>query len=632
MRFLGLSATEFTMLFCSAAFLAVLFYLLAFRRRIARLATDPIWRKVIGRRRTPFRKLLALALQLLILLFLSLVLADPRMEANPPPPPVAQVVVLDTSASMEAQEQDATRLQKAKNLTLEIIQHLGPRDRLMLMAMDATVRPLTQFTADPQLLRDALAGLQGSVLSEDASGALLFAKAALNGAGLSEDTLRRIVIISDRFHALESPSEDPPVLQVCVGKTTENLAVTAFDLRRRSGAAQGSEVFAEVTNYGQKDHAVLLSIHTPSALLGEELLPVPAGQSASRSYFLKSVEENRILATITAADRVSNADGFVIDDRAYALIPKKEADRVLLVSDGNLYLEKALKLNPNLQLIQARRSDFQPSMQDGIRAAIFDGICPASSAPAIYFAPGGEAGCPFAVAPDEISFPKLLPMRGDHPVTETLSLQDVQIRQARHLVPQPNDTELLLDEGGPIMLAREEKGLRSLAIGFDVAKSDLPLRVAFPMLLHNALVWFLGETLDLGSASVSVGQSIDLGTWSGGNDRIVDPKGVQQMPTRLGAAWSFRPNLPGFYSIQRGGALTLLPVNYYLKSESDITGDRQPSALRFFWTQGDLPQELIAGFDPMDHPEPPLQWPTVLLAAAWLLLFDWIFFCFRILF
>ena len=55
-----------------------------------------------------------------------------------------------------------------------------------------------------------------------------------------------------------------------------------------------------------------------------------------------------------------------------------------------------------------------------------------------------------------------------------------------------------------LVVAREESsrvGLRrSLALGFDLRQSDLPLRVAFPLLLMNALDWFAGEVdEDLGS-------------------------------------------------------------------------------------------------------------------------------------
>ena len=39
-------------------------------------------------------------------------------------------------------------------------------------------------------------------------------------------------------------------------------------------------------------------------------------------------------------------------------------------------------------------------------------------------------------------------------------------------------------------MAIEKANLRALVIGFALMDSDLPLRVAFPVLVHNALEWF----------------------------------------------------------------------------------------------------------------------------------------------
>ena len=42
----------------------------------------------------------------------------------------------------------------------------------------------------------------------------------------------------------------------------------------------------------------------------------------------------------------------------------------------------------------------------------------------------------------------------------------------------------------PLIVAIEKANLRALVIGFALMDSDLPLRVAFPVLVHNALEWF----------------------------------------------------------------------------------------------------------------------------------------------
>jgi hypothetical protein len=392
-------------------------------------------------------------------------------------------------------------------------------------------------------------------------------------------------------------------------------------------------VFVEVRNTGRAAHRVLLSIHTGSALLGEETLQVPAGDSQSRSYFLKpmaSLAEDRLLATLTAPDAAGAADGFGLDDRAFALVPRQETRRVLLVTAGNLFLEKALSLNPAVQLEVIPPARFQPAALGDYQAAVFDGVCPASPVPAVYFDVTGEPGCPFELG-DEVGGPRLQPLKGDHPVTEGITLVDFQIKKARHLVPRAGDLELLCDDKGPIVLAREAGPLRQLAFGFDLAQSDLPLRVAFPMLLQNSLTWFLGEILDMGFNDLAVGRPIELGS-DAREGRILDPRGKVVAPTRLGDRLQLRPRWPGFYVRSAGALATIYPVNYQLASESDLAGDRQSGAGRLKWTGGDPPPELVAGFDQAEHADPPPLWPRILIVAIWLLLFDWVFFSFRILF
>ncbi len=637
MRFVGLTATEFSMLFASAAFLAVLFYLLSFRRRTAVMAAEPIWRRVLGRRRTPFRKLLALLGQILILFLLTLARADPRLESEDVAGPVAQVLVVDVSASMGALEHEGTRLDQAIELAEGVADALGPRDRLMLMAMDDGCRPSTHFSADAEAVKRAARSLRPVAVAEDFERAVHFAASALRTEALDDRTRRRITVVSDRFHpavALDQLDQAIELLQVAVGTPGGNLAVTAFDIRRRGGAARGHEVFCEVTNFGRRDRRVKLSIHTSSELLGEEDVDVPARGSRSRSYFLKPVSARRVMATITGLGGKNLADRFQLDDRAYALIPRRESRRVLLVTTGNLYLEKALQLDPSLEVDVVRPADFGPGLLRGYQAVVFEKLCPAVSTPAIYFAP--EAGpaspeCPFSSS-EAVEFPELLPLRGDHPITEGVTLVDVQISSARRLVPSPGDVELLADGGGPLVLARQRNGRKLVAFGFDVARSDLPLRIAFPLMMHNCLVWFLGQTVDLHSDEHAVGGLARLPEWVDSRTAIVDPRGRRVAPLTLGGRSLVKLRWPGFYEVGEGRRQAVVPANFHLPDESSLAGDRAVGKRRLVWSGGEPPEMLVAGFDKNEYPEPPLQWPLVLLAVAWLLLFDWVFFCFRILF
>jgi hypothetical protein len=420
-------------------------------------------------------------------------------------------------------------------------------------------------------------------------------------------------------------------VQVAVGESTENLAVTAFDVRPRGGAARGNEVFLEMANYGVRSRKARLSIHTKDALLGEEAVEIPASGTVTRSYFLQPIKTDRLMATITSVRGQGPADGLVVDDRAYALTPERSGRRVVLVTSGNLYLEKALGLNPSVQLKVVSPSRFRPNVLAGAQVVFFDGICPPAPIHAVYFNPSGESGCPFAYD-QEVEFPALLPLRGDHPITRGITLIDVQIQQACRLLPEPGDVELLSDEGGPLVIARDNNSVRLLGIGFDVSKSDLPLRVAFPILLHNVLDWFLGEAAIGGFNDLSVGDLVELPSWVDPQGGIEGPAGERVAPVKIGDKLLHRPRLPGFYSAQVGKNRWAAPVNFHLENESTLKGDRQETSDRVRWRTGKPPSVVVAGFDQAEYPEPPLQWPLILLAVAWLLLFDWIFFSFKILF
>jgi len=630
MRLFGLTPTEFTLLFSAAALLAVIIYLLAFRKRTAVVAADPIWRKIVGKRRTPYRKLLALLIQLLVLFLLSLALGDPRFLPARAKPPVSMALVVDVSASMSFTDGGGTRMNRALEFAAAVADAMGPRDRMTLMAMDDSCRPLLPYTSDPQEIRDALGDLKPTTVSEEAQPAVDFAASSLTGAGSGDDAVGRIVLVSDRFHAVRVPPR-LELVQVAVGESTENLAVTAFDIRPRGGAARGSEVFLEVANYGRRSRKVRLSIHTREALLGEEILEVPGSEVVTRSYFLKPLETDRVMATITAARGGGPADGFVLDDRAFALTPERSTRRVVLVTSGNLYLEKALELNPSVELKVVAPERYRPAVLSRAQAVFFDGVCQPAPIPAVYFNPPGGSGCPFAYDL-EVEFPVLLPLRGDHMVTRGITLIDVQVQQACRLLPEPGDVELLSDHGGPLIIARQKDSIRLLGIGFDVSKSDLPLRVAFPILLHNVLDWFLGEA-DIGGFNESgVGDLMELPAWVDPDEGIVNPVGDRVAPREVGGKLLLRPRQPGYYTAQRGSRRWVAPVNFYLEDESMPEGDRREAPGRLRWRGDQPPALVVAGFDKAEYPEPPLQWPVILLAIAWLLLFDWIFYVFRILF
>ncbi len=65
---------------------------------------------------------------------------------------------------------------------------------------------------------------------------------------------------------------------------------------------------------------------------------------------------------------------------------------------------------------------------------------------------------------------------------------DVNIAQAQQ-VQGAGLTPLIESEGGPLLLAGEIDGRRIAVFPFDLASSDLPLRIAFPVIMANIIEW-----------------------------------------------------------------------------------------------------------------------------------------------
>jgi len=74
-----------------------------------------------------------------------------------------------------------------------------------------------------------------------------------------------------------------------------------------------------------------------------------------------------------------------------------------------------------------------------------------------------------------------------------LALEAVNVARAHKLSPQPGDKVVGASDAGPLLVAGARGGYKFIALGFDVRDSDLPLRVAWPLLLVNTINWFTDE-------------------------------------------------------------------------------------------------------------------------------------------
>src|SRR5437879_10481784 len=76
------------------------------------------------------------------------------------------------------------------------------------------------------------------------------------------------------------------------------------------------------------------------------------------------------------------------------------------------------------------------------------------------------------------------------PLLANVDLQDVHVARSEDLRASPFGRPLISSLQTPLVLVRDEP-FRQVLVGFDLHESDLPLRIAFPILVQNLSEWML---------------------------------------------------------------------------------------------------------------------------------------------
>ncbi len=386
------------------------------------------------------------------------------------------VVLLDTSAAMQARDVEPSRLEAAKRQVEATIDQLGPQDRLTLISVSASPQILATAAGDRETLRRALKTARASNGPADLGAALTFA------AGLvrpGEDA--RAILFSDGIvepvRAAFGDGLPFPVDYRRVGVSGENVGITSLTVRT---SAASRAAFLHVQNYGQQPRDVSLEWRADGRLLDARALPLAAG--TGQDLVLPVPAD----ATVVSA-KINTGDLLALDDTAVAIARAPRTFRVALVTAGNVFLEQALRLRSDFQIDVIAPTAYQARPDTAL--TVFDGFLPAAlpQTPLIALAP--PAGSALAGGPP-VGIGRVRAADAGDPLMAHVDLQDVHVARSQDLRLSTFGRPLLVSTQTPLVLVREQP-FRQVLFGFDVHESDFPLRVAFPILLENLTEWML---------------------------------------------------------------------------------------------------------------------------------------------
>ena len=583
----------------SLAPIVVVLYLLKVTRRRRTVSALFLWQRVVEeqQRHALFHRLRnfwSMLLNLLILLCLILAAAQLRwpgfsgVEGN-------TLLIIDNRARMQARDASGrTRLDVAKQLALNMLRPTTARNPTGLIILEE--KPVTEvsLTDDADELKRAV----DAILPSDSAGKLDDALRLAEKILASRPGSKRILLLSDE--PARKALKDVEFKQVgLTSESLDNVGIEGMEARSPPANPEAAEVFVKAANFSRTGKDVKVELTVDQSLFDLKAIHLSPGES--KAIIFSGIANSKRYANSRGliVARIEDQDALSTDNQAYALLPERNPPRVLLVTRNNWFLENALQAGETSETQIVSPANYRSSLNQAFDVVIFDRELPAG---VTLDSPGnllflGVSPVPAGVMSDH---PVVVETDPGDPIMRFVDLGASTILRAARLPREiPGWTVRAPVEGtdGPLVLSLESSRRRRAIFAFDPIDSDLPVRVAFPLLIHNAVEWLANKS---GNAQLQIhaGETLPL---ENGFHIVHGPLTTSGPGRKWSLSGDFHPTRNGFYEIENGQEHKFVAVNTFDPAQSDLrsAGLLEPGA------------------------GPPPVWPAV---ARWLSWPPWIYF------
>lgn len=593
----------------------ILLYLLKVRRRDYEVSSTYLWTHLLRdiAAHEPWQKLrwnVLLAVQLVVLSLLILALARPffRLQASES---IHAILMIDASASMQMTDVPPSRFEAARQQAHRIVHELPEGSAITIMLLERSPQVLVTATPDRQQADRAIDGATVSGGSADLRQALLLA-AALN----SDRQRSRVYLLSDGALPGAGDAIDAqglPVTFVPIGSSAANHAITVLSARPDQQNANHYQVFARVRNYADQPLADIITLEADGNPIESRELSLGPGEARDLIF------EDLPVGARTVSARLGQTDPLPLDNQAYAVLDAPRTAQVLLVTNGNLFLEKALSLMPNLELFRAQPRRYFTLDADRYDVVIFDGFLPDVLPRGNLLLINPPDSQLFPVE-GEVRLPRIRDWDREHPLLQFVDLRDVAIARATRLTPAPWSRVLVQGDDLPLLLAGErEERQRVVVLPFDLRQTNLPLSAAFPILMLNVM-GYLEPPGQVDTRILRPGEPVTIAPAPQAEElQIRKPDGTTNAFKPAGAPIRFdQTALPGIYTVTQRAASAVVSQELFAVNPSDeAESDVRPRQLTFVNTGPDS----AAGLDTVAVQRE--LWLWLIPPALLVLLFEW---------
>ncbi len=539
-------------------------YILKVRLRRVPVSTNLFWRQVYDEKPPRslwqnLRHLLSLLAQLLLLLLLVLAIADPyffwqALQAR------RLVMVVDTSASMQATDVSPSRFEAARTAVHRVLDGLRFRDEVAIVSAGSRPEVVLGMAGHIPTLRRAIDSIQPVDGAASLDAAVDLAKQLIGdhphgqvlvfSDGCAQRPIDVVTTHSSHKSHMSHPSSpdlqsaptsdaiepytdssEPEVIYRTIASAAANIGITQFQTRRSLVDPIGYEILVTVRNASASAVQGRLELELEGIPVDILPLNLKAEESWTRSIEKTSLGGGLLQASITQVALAtgpdpatesppSNQDAGLqktaedsnpealnmlsIDDIAWAIVPPRVVQNVLIVTPGNLFLQKVFEANPLVNITV--RSDM-PTDWPADTIVVLHRLVPEVLPTDNVLVVDPESDSELWTLGDVIENPIVTELDETSPLMTHIRLDNVLMPQARRLdFKQPFNRLAAIVTGETVYASMKRPGGSScLVLSVNLESSDLAFRTAFPILITNALSWFAGQPGEL-QPSIAAGQ------------------------------------------------------------------------------------------------------------------------------
>ncbi|MBI1927543.1 BatA domain-containing protein [Candidatus Poribacteria bacterium] len=398
-----------------------LLHFLKLRRKRHVVPSVMLWLEAIEdmKANVPFQRLrnsLLLPLQILFLLIAIGGVARPALRQTGTLS-AQSIVIVDTSASMQATDLGKSRLDVAKTEALKLMDRLTGDGRMMIMDTSRPPRNIRQpFTSDQAKLRQTIADLPAQYTSPDL-------KAVFDSAQVYASTPdTQVFFISDNFENLPVSSH---LHRIGVGERSDNVGIVQFSVTRDANQPNLYQCLVGLQSFADTPQ----EFHARLEIEGHWIDDAAVVLSAKETKSIVLPFDDAGFDGQVVSVRLDIDDDLVADNVASAILHPPSKWKVLLVTDREQPLLTAmLKTNSHVNLNQIQPQDYHGLGESDI--VIFDQFVPEAlpEGNAIFLNPLN--GLPFMPVEKNRQPTRVIDQNRTHPVMRDVSLIDLSVKES----------------------------------------------------------------------------------------------------------------------------------------------------------------------------------------------------------